>query len=87
VSPVLLEPRAIEELKREARSRAEGLGHHLQAFRSAKNDPVCHVAFCRDCHQMVAVSLEEDEPRFYGYALEAACSGSAVGSSVPAGTS
>ena len=73
--PQPIDTAALDHLKRQAIGRAETLGHRLQPFRAAKQDPLCYVSFCHDCRQMVIVSLEHDSPRaaFYGYALEAPC--------------
>jgi hypothetical protein len=76
VPPQSIDPATLEHLKRQATGRAETLGHRLQPFRAAKHDPLCYVSFCRDCRQMVIVSLQQaDSPRgaLYGYALEARC--------------
>jgi hypothetical protein len=79
VPPQSVDPETLDHLKREATTRAEALGHRLEAFRTAKHDPLCHVSFCADCRQMVIVSLEHvDNPRdraLFGYALEAQCLG------------
>jgi hypothetical protein len=71
----------LEDLKRQAIGRAETLGHRLEPFRAAKQDPLCHVSFCHDCRQMVIVSLENagSQPgALYGYALEARCANHAT---------
>ncbi len=79
MAPQTIDPETLDHLKREATTRAEALGHRLQVFRTAKQDPLCHVSFCADCRQMVIVSLEHiDDPHnraFFGYALEARCPG------------
>ncbi len=76
--PQSVDPGTLEDLKRQAIGRAETLGHRLQPFRAAKQDPLCYVSFCHDCRQMVIVSLEHagsNQPtgELYGYALEARC--------------
>jgi hypothetical protein len=81
VPPETIDPGTLDDLKRQAIGRAETLGHHLQPFRAAKQDPFCYVSFCCDCRQMVIVSLEgaRDRPgALYGYALEARCAGHTV---------
>jgi hypothetical protein len=64
----------LEELQREALAKASQLGHHLEAFRAAKRDPLSLVAFCHDCRQMVLVSGADGSPLMLcGYALESRC--------------
>ncbi len=76
--PYTVDAITLDDLKRQAIERAEGLGHRLQPFRGAKNDRRSVVSFCADCRQMVIVSLE-DGGALYGYALEARCSVHAAG--------
>ncbi len=72
-----IDPERLESLKHRATERAEHLGHRLGPFQTAKHDPFCYVSFCRDCRQIVIVSLEQQNDdhagALYGYALEAAC--------------
>jgi hypothetical protein len=68
----------LESLKQVAVARAEALGHHLQAFQAAKRDPLCCVSFCRDCRQMVLLSLAApagSSSALLGYALVCRCEG------------
>ncbi len=90
--PETIDVTTLEDLKHRAVERAETLGHRLQPFRAAKQDPLCYVSFCHACRQMVIVSLEhtpstEHTGALYGYALEARCLGSAVEHGEPAAVS
>ncbi len=77
MAPPTIDPVTLDDLKRQAITRAGDLGHHLEPFRTAKHDPLCYVSFCAACRQMVIVSLKKDADDhsggLYGYALEAPC--------------
>ncbi len=79
MAPQTIDAEVLEDLKREAITRAENLGHRLQPFLGAKHDPLCYVSFCNECRQMVIVSLEhggeDHKGALYGYALETRCQG------------
>ncbi|MGE5362357.1 MAG: hypothetical protein ACM3NQ_25355 [Bacteroidales bacterium] len=91
--PQAPDPEALETLKRAATARAEELGHRLQVFRAAKQDPLCYVSFCTACRQMVLLNVtpraadthnaaHSSDPRqaLFGYALEAPCARAAADS-------
>ncbi len=75
--PPAIDVTTVDDLKRHVIGRAADLGHHLGPFRTAKHDPLCHVAFCAHCRQMVIVNVGQ-AGTLYGYALEAPCAAAAT---------